>query len=329
MDAAPLNRSSPALSAVVVVGSRRGRAQASIDALAAQTIADRMEVVVVDTTDPGVHPDLAVAAAIRSVYLRFPAAGWWGRCRHHGLKHTTAPLVAFIEDHCFASPGWAAAVVEGFRAGHAAVGYGFANANPDALLSRVSMLVDYGPWMAPNTSRIVERLPGNNVAYRKDPIEPFGDELDDLLEIDHNLHRALADRGHTLFMAADAVAFHQNFESLRKTISANSAYARLLAFHRHTREGWGPLKRLVYTLGTPVVSMPVRLGRLFVSLLFRPDAGAAFRLCLRSLPHLVAVFWTVSFAEALGYWSGPGSASARLFHWEVEVERLEGVDVRR
>lgn len=65
-----------------------------------------------------------------------------------------------------------------------------------------------------------------------------------------------------------------------------------------------------------------------MSLLFRPDAGAAFRLCLRSLPHLVAVFWTVSFAEAPGYWSGPGSASARFFHWEVEVERLEGVDVR-
>lgn len=41
MDAAPLNRSSPALSAVVVVGSRRGRAQASIHALAGAAAGER------------------------------------------------------------------------------------------------------------------------------------------------------------------------------------------------------------------------------------------------------------------------------------------------
>lgn len=43
MDAAPLNRSSPALSAVVVVGSRRGRAQASIHALAGAAAGERSD----------------------------------------------------------------------------------------------------------------------------------------------------------------------------------------------------------------------------------------------------------------------------------------------
>jgi hypothetical protein len=319
----------PELSAVVVVGTRRRRAQAAIDALVAQTIADRMELVVVDTTDPIRHPDLVVPEAVRTVYLRFSAELGWGKCRHHGLKHATAPLVAFIEDHCFASPGWAAAIVEGFRAGHAAVGYGFANANPRSTLSRVGMLVDYGPWLVPSESRTVSRLPGNNVAYRKDRVEVFGDALGELLETDYNLHQALTSRGETLFTAADAVASHQNFERVGKTIGANFAYARLLASHRRTRERWGSLKRLVYTVGTPVVSTPVRLGRLFASLRFRPDPGQAFLLCLKSLPHLVVVFEVVSFGEALGYWSGAGSASARLFHWEVEVERLEGGDADR
>jgi hypothetical protein len=319
----------PELSAVVVVGTRRRRAQAAIDALVAQTIADRMELVVVDTTDPIRHPDLVVPEAVRTVYLRFSAELGWGKCRHHGLKHATSPLVAFIEDHCFASPGWAAAIVEGFRAGHAAVGYGFANANPRSTLSRVGMLVDYGPWLVPAESRTVSALPGNNVAYRKDRVEVFGDALGELLETDYNLHQALTSRGETLFTAADAVASHQNFERVGKTIGANFAYARLLASHRRTRERWGSLKRLVYTLGTPVVSTPVRLGRLFASLRFRPDPGQAFLLCLKSLPHLVVVFEVVSFGEALGYWSGAGSASARLFHWEVEVERLEGGDADR
>jgi len=316
----------PNLCAVVVVGSRRRRAQAAVDAIAAQTIADRMELVVVDTTDPGVHPDLAIPASIRAAYLRTPAGTPWGHCRSRGLKAATAPSVAYIEDHCFASPRWAEAVVEAFRDGHAAVGYGFANANPRTKISRIGMLVDYGPWMLPNVSRVVTRLPGNNVAYRKDRIEGFGDTLGELLETDYNVHRALVERGETLFMAADAVVSHQNFESIKGTIRANAAYARLLASHRREREGWGPLKRLAYVAGTPVVSTPVRLGRLLSSLRFRPDARAAFLLCLRSLPELVIVLERVSFSEAMGYWRGAGTAAARLFHWEVEAERLESGD---
>jgi len=313
----------------MVVGSRRRRAQVAIDALGSQTIADQMELVIVDTTDPTDHPDLAMPSRLRGTYLRFPAGSSWGKCRHHGLEHATAPLVAFIEDHCFASPRWAETVVEALRSGHAAVGYGFTNANPRSLLSRAGLLVDYGPWMVPNESRVVSRLPGNNVAYRKDCIDGFGDALGDLLEADYNLHRALTARGQTLFMAADAETAHQNFERLWKAIAANRAYARLLASHRREREGWGLLMRLVYAVGTPVVSTPVRLGRLLASLRFRRDASQAFLLCLQSLPYLVIIFEAAAFDEALGYWFGPGRAHDRLLHWEAEVERVEDADADR
>ena len=324
-----MSQHAPTLSTVMVVGSCRRRAQAAIDALGSQTIVDRMELVVVDVTDPARHPNLVLPEGMAATYLRFPAGTSWGNCRHHGLKHTAAPLVAFIEDHCFASPRWAEAVVEAFRSGHAAVGYGFTNANPRSLISRASMLVDYGPWMVPSESRTLARLPGNNVAYRKDCIEMFGNALGDLLEADYNLHRALTERGQTLFMAADAVTAHQNFESLWKTIAANRAYARLLASHRREREGWGLLKRLVYAVGTPVVSTPVRLSRLFASLRYRRDADEAFVLCLRSLLHLVIVFEAAAFDEALGYGFGSGRAHDRLLYWEAQVERVEDRDVDR
>ncbi len=307
----------------MVIGSQRRRAQAAIDAMGAQSMVDRMELIIVDTTEPTHHADLAIPERMRSTYLRFPSGNSWGNCRHHGLKHATAPLVAFIEEHCFASPNWAQAVVDAFRSGHAAVGYGFTNANPRTLLSRAGLLCDYGPWMVPNESRIVSRLPGNNVAYRMDCIEEFGDALGGLLEADYNIHRVLSDRGQTLFMAADAVTAHQNFESLWNAVAANCAFARMQASHRRECEGWGLLKRLVYAMGTPVVSTPVRLGRLFASLRFRPDAGEAFLLCLQSLLHLVILFEVTAFTEALGYWFGPGREHDRLFHWEVEVARVE------
>ena len=321
-------RAGPELSAVVVVGTRRRRAQAAIDALVAQTIGDRMEVVVVDTTDPIRHPDLVVPEAVRTIYLRFPAESGWGKCRHHGLKHATAPVVAFIEDHCFASPGWAAAIVEAFRAGHAAVGYGFANANPRSTLSRVGMLVDYGPWLVPAESRTVSALPGNNVAYRKDRVEVFGDALGDLLETDYNLHHALTGQGETLFVAADAVAAHQNFERLLDAIASNFCYARLLATRRRERERWSLAKRLAYAIGTPLVSTPVRLGRLLESCRHRPDSSEATWFCVRSSPAISLVFWMASIGEALGYWLGAGSAHRQLFHWEVEAERTRGTDER-
>jgi hypothetical protein len=79
-------------------------------------------------------------------------------------------------------------------------------------------------------------------------------------------------------------------------------------------------------VGTPVVSTPVRLGRLFASLRFRRDADEAILLCLQSLLHLVIVFEAAAFAEALGYCFGPGRAHDRLLHWEAEVERVENAD---
>jgi len=324
----PMDRTHPLLSAVIVVGSRRQRAQSAVDAISAQSIAARMEIVVVDTTDPNVHADLIVAGPARAVHLRVPHGTPWGQCRSEGFHRCAAPIVAFIEDHCFAGRGWAQAVVTAFEGGHAAVGYGFVNANPRSFPSRIGMLVDYGTWQLPNVSRITTRLPGNNVAYRRDALRGFGASLGGLLETDYNLHHALTGQGETLFVAADAVAAHQNFERLLDAIASNFCSARLLATRRRERERWSVAKRLVYVVGTPLVSTPVRLGRLFESRRSRPDSSEATWFCVRSIPAISLVFWMASIGEALGYWLGAGSAHRQLFHWEVEAERTRGTDER-
>lgn len=244
-----------------------------------------------------------------------------GSCRFEAMLHATAPVVAFIEDHCFAGPRWAEALIEAFQDGHVSVGYGFENANPQTLMSRVGMMLDYGFWQLPTQSRRVKQLPGNNVAYRRAAIEDFGTELRDLLEVDYNLHERLLAKGHSLFMAANAEASHQNIEHLPATMAANFAYARILAFHRHRRNGWSPMRRLVYTVGTPMVSTPVRLARLLGSFRFRADARDALWTCFQSLPLLLLLFAWASIGEALGYSIGVGRAKEDFFYWELEAER--------
>jgi hypothetical protein len=311
----------PLLCVIIVVGSLRCRGQRAVDAIRAQSIAERLELVVIDTADPLVHPDLVLTGVARLVQIRVPEGTLWGVCRSQALQHATAPVVAFIEDHCFASPRWAEMLIEAFHHGHASVGYGFQNANPQTRTSRVGMLLDYGAWQLPTRSRVAERLPGNNVAYRKAAIDVFGPELSDLLEADYILQERLLAQGHSLYVAANAEVSHQNFDHLPATMAANFAYARLLAFHRYRSSHWSPLRRLVYTVGTPMVSAPMRLARLLGSFRFRADARHALWNCLQALPQILLLFAWASVGEALGYSIGVGRAREDLFHWEVEAER--------
>ena len=99
-----------------------------LDALAAQTVPDRLEVVIVDIA--GNTPErLAVAPSLRHTYAVRPDINRWGRARAEGVRLATGPVVGFIEDHCFPRPDWAEILLEAYREPWDVVGYAFTNAS--------------------------------------------------------------------------------------------------------------------------------------------------------------------------------------------------------
>src|SRR5690606_27179000 len=140
----------------------RERAQRVLDAVDAQTRADALELIVVDLGAAGAPP-LRHPARVPLVHVPLPRTTAWGSARAAALRHAHADLVAYIEDHCYPEPGWAAALLDAHQGPWAAIGYAFTNPNPENYIARAALLVDYGKWAHPARTGPARLLPYNNV----------------------------------------------------------------------------------------------------------------------------------------------------------------------
>ena len=248
------------LSAILVVGRSRERAQACLDALSLQTASEEMEIVLVDIA-PEETPPLE-SGAERIQYLRRHEKTPWSQVRAEAVKRSRAPVVAFIEDHCLPSAGWAEALIEAHKGPWAAVGYAFTNGSADTYLFRSMMMAEYGFWMSPVHHGRTNYLPGNNVSYKRDLLLSFGEQLEQLIAVDFNVQEALRQRGHELFTESRALTAHQFYASVPGLLRANGVYARLLAANRAKSQSWGFWRRLLYGVSVPLAVPVLRLVRL-------------------------------------------------------------------
>src|SRR5689334_11511163 len=106
--------SNPELTAAIVVGNNRARAQVSLDSLYAQSAADRLEIVVIDLGPLEVSP-LETSTRVKTQYVRLGPGKSWGHGRAQAVRLATTSIVAFIEDHATADPRWADAVARAFH----------------------------------------------------------------------------------------------------------------------------------------------------------------------------------------------------------------------
>src|SRR5215471_5567610 len=94
------------LSAVVVAGPVRDRAQKVMDRLCNQTLSSRLTIVVVDVAGEQ-FANLRTSGESRIIYLRCSPLATWGAARTEGWRASRSTAVAFIEDHCFPARTWA------------------------------------------------------------------------------------------------------------------------------------------------------------------------------------------------------------------------------
>lgn len=303
----------PRLSAIVIAGPQRERAERALGAVLSQQPAEEVEALLVDLAPAGTAP-LRLPESVR--VLRVPGGGW-GEARTAAVRAASGAYVAFLEDHCVPAPGWATAVIGAHDEGHDAVGYAFTSVNPQSYWSRSGLLTDYGLWIAPLPRGPARYLPSNNVSYRRKVLEGLEDELGTVFSIDFNLHEELRRRGHDLFHEPDALVAHENFERLSSLCRANHEFCRLLAANRAEAEAWSRRRRLLYGAAAPVGAPALKLVRLARALRGRGH----WRAFAVGLPVILTTFAAAAAGESLGYLAGRGNSERAVLHWEVDAQR--------
>ena len=305
----------PLLSAVVVFGEQRTRAARCLRHLLGQTALDRCEIVIID---------LARAPA-PIAGLENPAVHWFhrpdqesfGAARAEGIRQSRGKIVAFLEDHCYAEPRWAEEVIEAFDRPADIVSYAFTNANPERLLCRTFLMVEYGRWLDPAISGYIPISTCNNVAYRRSALKPYWNRLDKLCEAEHVLHREMQGAGSRVWLAAGAKLSHENWTRLWEGLAANALMKRLLAARRASEQNWGLGVRLAWAAGMSLTP-PLHIARLAQSLVRRPRLWPLF---WASFPLMLVVYPFCAWGEAMGYLFGDGDCSQRFRDLEISIAR--------
>jgi len=246
----------PDLSVVVVTRDSYRTLRPIVASLACQTLASRIELVVVAPDEAAGTIPASASVSFRS--CRVVAVGPVsnrGRAAAAGAVAAQGSIVALTENHCFPIRDWAERTLEAHAAGWAGVGPSVVNANPSNAFSRVLHAAGYGGFPADGEPGEREELPLHNSSYRADVLKAYGAELGDLLADERRLQRALRRDGHALYFCPRACKRHINEATLGQLLGLAFDGGRRYAGVR-ARE-WSRWRRSAYGLLSPALAVPI------------------------------------------------------------------------
>jgi len=298
----------------VIAGELRERVELSLRRILSQDVLDRVEVLVVDLNAECGELAAAQHPAVR--LLPRPNLRYYCEAQAELVREARAPFIAFVEDHTYVAPGWAAAVLRAFEdESVAAVNYAFTVVG-DGFLSWSILMAEYGPWMAPHPGGPVRHASSNNVAYRRETLlrHMSGDAM---FETEFLIHRAIQAEGGRICVEPRALVAHESWSGLMEACLANGAQKRVIGARRASTGEWGMLRRVLWAAGMSAAPA-VFLWRLAVALRHRPPLWWPL---IASLPVLLCIYVCCAWNEALGYLFGAGASRDEFRDRELAVRR--------
>jgi glycosyltransferase involved in cell wall biosynthesis len=292
----------PEVSVVVATRDRPEHLRRLVDSLAEQSLEpSRFEVIVVDDASaadplPGEPPD-----GVRLRLIRHPASRGPAAARNTGWRSAGAPVIAFTDDDCVATPGWLEAVLaEAGRNGEAIVQGRTEPADPSQVrpLSKTMEVSGLnGLFETCNVAyprALLERIGGFDEQFR----HACGEDVD-------LASRAIAAGGRPAF-SGDAVVRHAVHQprlrdTLRSTVKWTDAVRALklnpeMRAILHQRVFWKPThpRLLLAAAGALIAARTRRPGLAAVAAApylahYRRVYGGSTSAAARSLPAHVAV----------------------------------------
>ena len=306
----------PAMTVVTVSALGNRSIRRTIRALAAQTIADRLEVILVAPDEsvrshldrlPEAFGSFRIVAAGTIDNVDMAAAGVMPEAR--------GPIIGSIEDHAFPDADWAETVLRGYVDEEVvAVGSAVLNANPGPGLSWSNILLAYSQWSETTPEGPIGWVSHHNGTFRRAALERFDPE-DYVLWFNREgeIMRRLRDTGGTFRFMPSARVRHINPSSLGATCALRMDAGRLYAANRARDEGWGWPKRLAYAGLGPLIPA-VRYLKMRNEL-FRPGSDLSEA---RHGPAMMVGLIFDGLGQMAGFLAGPGRARDRLATFEMD-----------
>ena len=312
------NCSSPAMSVVLVTPDSYGAIRKTIKHLQAQTVSNRLEIVIVAPSAGKLQLDESELKEFFQFHVvEVGRMRSTGGAIAAGVRKATAPVVAYAEEHSYPEPGWAEALIEAHRQPWAAVGAVIANANPGRMMSWASLFTDFSPWVDPARAGVMDGLAWHHTAYKREILLAYGSTLEAMLEAEGILHSDLRARGYQLFLEPAAKAHHVNISLLFSYILAELNGGRMFGAARARHRRWSVFRRLMYIGGAPLIPL-VRLRRVLRDI---RRSGRQRDLLPGVLPALSMGLVAHAIGEATGYACGSGNASDRRLTFELNRRR--------
>ncbi|MBW4495136.1 MAG: glycosyltransferase [Oscillatoria princeps RMCB-10] len=307
----------PQMSVIIATPDTFKTIQKTLSYLRAQTVKEQLEIVIVAPS----KDQLGLDESELQDFFKFqvvevgpiPSVAFANAA---GVRHASAPVVAFAETHAFPNPEWAEALIEAHKQPRAAVGPAMVNGNPDSAISWASFLIAYSRWMEPVEAGTIEDLPGHNSCYKREILlEKYGDKLDTLLETESILHWDLRSSGYELYLEPRAKTQHLNPTLPASFLGELFYYGRLFAAAR--AQHWSFFRRLVYTVSSPLIPL-VRIRHTLPNV---RRAKQHYKLPRFVWPPIIAGLIAASVGEMLGYALGAGNAMEQMKEYEYHRER--------
>ncbi|MEP7335359.1 MAG: glycosyltransferase [Actinomycetota bacterium] len=307
----------PSVSVVIVPGNRRERAARALASVLDQDGIERAEVVVLDAANDGSPPlPRSDEPAVR-LFSR-PQRGTYGELRSEGTRLARAPIVAFIEEHAIALPGWLAAIEESLASAEYCGASGEVHPlNPGAGISDAVALMNYARWLPPLTERGPSSLVvGHNSAYRRDDLLAFGDALEHLLSCEVVLQWQLGARGRRFLINPEIRLAHLNETTLSTICKGYYLWNVSFGAEWANQEAWSSSRRALQALGIPwwVIRRIVDIAR-------TARAPHHRRTLLRHLPVVIVSQVTAALGLAVGATRGDRGHARRFSNYELDQDR--------
>jgi hypothetical protein len=307
----------PALSVILLAPNDSTRIQKTIWHLRAQTRVSEIELLIVTPNAAQIESAFArqqefYAVKIVTVDANAPT----NVARARGVYTSTAPIIAFAEDHAFPSPNWADALLAAHEKPYAAVSVQMHNANPSSI-SRADMLMSFSNWIAPAVRGEMPMLPGHNTSYKREILYAYGEQLSEILNSEAVMHQDLTRRNHKLFLETRASIRHLNFALWLPFLRHKFLGGRSFAAIRANTQNWTWTQRLLYACGGGAIPL-LRFWRMVPDL---KRTGALQTLDFTFIAALTTGLIVHAFGEVIGYLFGEGNS---LAHYAVlELNRAD------
>jgi len=301
----------PALSVIVGTPDTFDTPRLLLKYLAAQSIADQLEIILVVPSAQWLRLDETALESFASYKIvEIGPIQSLATLQAAGVQAASAPLVAFSEDHAFPSPNWAEALIAAHQPGYAAVFPSIRNANPDHPMAWADAILCYGSWLGEQQAGTLDYAPWHHTCYKRDLLLTYGDQLPSLLEAQTVLQDDLRRQNFQLFLEPRAVIRHVHISRLTAWLPSLYHLGHLYAAYRS--KNWSLARRIVYGCGSPLIPI-LRFARA-LRLLQRVGVPRSQR--LRVAGWLIVGLSASAVGECVGYLRGEGDSKARLLPYE-------------